>query len=315
MNLNITQRESGEKMMDYLPYKKRVSDLQYRIVLQTILEDGQKSRSAHEESSITYLSPPAMRFDLQNGFPMITERTMASKVMPIPPWQQAIGEIFAFINGVRTIDELEQFGCLWWKPWGTEEKCKKRGLPTGDLGPGSYGPAFAAFPTLEDESFNQIEAVIQQIKERPNLRTHYITPWIPFYTIRLKNRVQKVVVCPCHGFMYFRVMDDKLHLVMSQRSGDVPVGVPANMIQYAALLLAMSHVTGYSPGMYIHTITDAHIYNEQVENVKVMLGRKPRKFPTVVLTDPPDNIFEFRREHFILSDYEPHPGMKIPVAI
>jgi len=303
-------------MFNYLPYEERAPDTQYQAVLKTILLHGEKSRSAHEDESITFLGPPTMRFDLRNGFPMITERTMASEKMLVPPWQQAIGEIFAFINGARTLEELESFGCTWWKSWGTEEKCEKRGLETGDLGPGSYGPAFAAFPSPEGESFNQIEAIVQQIKERPELRTHYISPWIPFYTARLRGRVQKVVVCPCHGFMYFRVMSDKLHLVMNQRSGDVPVGVPANMVQYAALLMAVAHVTGYEPGTYVHAITDAHIYSKQIEKTRILIEREPRKFPTVTLVDPPDNLFDFRRENFVLGDdYDSHPGIKFPVEV
>jgi thymidylate synthase len=308
--------EGEKKMINYLPYADRTPDSQYKRVLREILDLGKTSGSAHKEGSITCLAPSSMRFDLRNGFPMITERTMASEKMLIPPWQQAIGEIFAFVNGARTLKELESFGCLWWKPWGTAEKCQKRGLEPGDLGPGSYGPAFTAFPTPDGESFNQFEAIIQQIRERPSLRTHYITPWIPFYTPRIKGRTQKVVVCPCHGFMYFRVIDDKLHLVMNQRSGDVPVGVPANMIQYAALLMAMAHVTGYEPGTYVHSITDAHIYNEQIEKSEILITRESRRFPTVTLSNPPESLFDFRREHFSLTrDYHPHPGMKFPVAI
>lgn len=305
-------------MFSYLPYEKRTPDTQYSRLLEEILNprSGEASESAHVESSITNLCSTKMRFDLRNGFPMITERTMASTAMPVPPWQQAIGEIFAFINGVRTIDGLESFGCSWWKPWGTEAKCAKRELETGDLGPGSYGAAFAAMLSPDGESFNQFEAILQQIRERPSLRTHFISPWIPYHTVRLIGRIQKVVVCPCHGWIYLRILENKINLIMIQRSGDVPVGVPANMIQYAALLMALSHVTGYEMGVYVHDVVDAHIYNNQIENARILAVREARRFPTVTLHDPPDSLFDFRREHFVLSDdYDPHPGMKIPVAI
>jgi thymidylate synthase len=302
-------------MLDYFPYQYRTPDSQYKKLLGEIIIDGEQAGSAHNEGSITNLTTTKMSFDPQNGFPMITERTMASTAMLIPPWQQAIGEIFAFINGARTIGELESFGCTWWAPWGTEAKCAKRDLKTGDLGPGSYGPAFAAVLSPSGESFNQFETILQQIAERPALRTHFISPWIPYYTARVSGRNQKVVVCPCHGWIYLRILSNKIYLVMTQRSGDVPVGVPANMIQYAALLMAISHVTGYEVGKYVHNIIDAHIYNNQLENSKTLITRESRRFPTVSLVNPPDSLFDFRREHFVLSDYDPHPGMRIPVAI
>jgi thymidylate synthase len=303
-------------MFNYLPYEERVVDRQYKRLLREILQDGEKSESAHAEGSVTHLYSTKMGFNLRNGFPIITERTMASSGMPVPPWQQAIGEIFAFVNGARTIKELESFGCTWWAPWGTEAKCTKRGLETGDLGPGSYGPAFSAVLTPDGESFNQFEAILQQIKERPELRTHFISPWIPYYTARLEGRTQKVVVCPCHGWIYLRILNNKINLVMIQRSGDVPVGVPANMVQYAALLLAIAHVTGYVPGVYVHDVVDAHIYENQIKNAYTLVKRESRKFPAVRLLDPPDNLFDFRKENFVLGDdYNPHPGMKIPVAI
>lgn len=260
-----------------------------------------------------------MRFRLDNGFPIITERNMAPKEsdrLPVTIWRQAIAEIIGFINGARTLKQLEEFGCSWWAPWGTEAKCKKRGLETGDLGPGSYGAAFHNFPTAEGEEFNQFATIIQQIKEEPQLRTHFISPWVPQYTARVEGRTQKVVVCPCHGWVHLRVVGNKLSLHMMQRSGDVPVGVPSNMVQYAALLMMIAQATGLEPYEYVHTISDAHIYVDQMEAVETMLARESKPFPTMRLTNSSTDLFAFRHTDFELSEYEPHPGIKnIPVAI
>lgn len=301
------------------PYSARTPDTQYRTILQRILDEGEVVSSQQGVDAITLMAPGSMRFRLDNGFPMITERNMAPKEsdrLPVTIWRQAVAEIIGFINGARTLKQLESHGCSWWSPWGTEEKCKKRGLETGDLGPGSYGAAFHDFPTAEGESFNQVEAIISQIKERPQLRTHFISPWIPQYTARVTGRTQKVVVCPCHGWMHIRILNDKLSLHMMQRSGDVPVGVPSNMVQYAALTMMIAQVTGYKAHEYIHTISDAHIYVDQKEAVETMLAREPRPFPTMKLTAKHKNIFDFTKDDFELSDYNPHPGIrKIPVAI
>ncbi len=264
-----------------------------------------------EVDTITYLAPMSLRFDLSKEFPIITERKISEKM-----WKGAIGELLGFINGARTQSELEEFGCTWWKSWVTEKKCKKRGLETGDLGPGSYGAAFHDFPTSEGETFNQFEAIVQQIKERPFLKTHFITPWIPQYTIRIKGRTQKVVVCPCHGWINIRILNNKLYLHMFQRSCDVPIGLPANLAQYAALTLILAEVTGYKVGEYIHSFSDAHIYADQQEKVKELLSREARPLPKMKLVNKKDDLFAYRADDFDLSDYNPHKGIwDIPVAV
>src|SRR5581483_1227378 len=301
------------------PYDQRTSDNQYQILLRKILEEGEKMTSQQGIDAITLMAPGSMRFKMENGFPMITERNMnpkTSEFLPVTVWQQAIGEICAFINGARTLEQLESFGCYWWKAWGTPEKCAKRGLAPGDLGPGSYGAAFHDFPTIEGPTFNQFKHIVEQIIEEPHLRTHFVSPWIPQYIGRGKGKQQKVVVAPCHGWVHLKVINNKLTLHMFQRSGDVPVGVPSNMIQYGALLMMLAHVTNTIPYEYIHTISDAHIYVDQVEAVKTMLEREPRPLPTMTLNAEKKDLFAFRYEDFSLSDYNPHPGIKkIPVAI
>jgi thymidylate synthase len=306
--------------MPQLVYKKsRVPDTQYRERLQLIVAQGNRVQSQTETDTISYVAPPPMRFKLSNGFPIITERNMAPKTserLPVTIWQQAIAEIIGFINGARTQEELESYGVSWWSSWVTERKCSKRGLATGDLGPGSYGAAFHDFPTSEGKPYNQIQNIIEQIRELPHLKTHFISPWIPQYTIRGKGKTQKVVVCPCHGWMHFLVHQSKLTLHMFQRSGDLPIGVPSNMVQYAALLMMVAQATDLEPYEFVHTISDAHIYVDQIEAVETMLEREPRPFPVMRLNNASTDIFSIRAADFELSEYTPHPGIKsIPVAI
>ncbi|MFH0968933.1 MAG: thymidylate synthase [Patescibacteria group bacterium] len=301
------------------PYNEHIPDNQYKKLLKEVLKKGVRAPQQQGVDALTFMGATPMHFKLENGFPMITERNMNPKIsefLPVTIWRQAIAEICAFINGARTQAKLEEYGCYWWKDWVTEKKCKKRGLETGDLGPGSYGGAFHDFPTIDGGSFNQFKHIVEQIKEEPQLRTHFISPWIPQYIGRGKGKQQKVVVAPCHGWIHVRILDNKLTLHMIQRSGDTPIGVPSNMVQYAALTLMLAHVTGTIPYEYVHTISDAHIYVNQITAVEEMLKRESRPYPTMKINTDKKDLFEFNKDDFELSDYNPHPGIKgIPVAI
>lgn len=303
----------------YKPFEERTPDTQYRELLRHVLEHGTRTHTQQDVDALTVIGNTPMRFRLDNGFPMIVDRNMSPKEserLPVTVWRQAVGEIFGFINGARTQSELEKFGCTWWKAWVTEEKCKKRGLETGDLGPGSYGAAFHDFPTSEGEPYNQFKNIVEQIKEFPHLRTHFISPWIPQYTVRGTGKQQKVVVAPCHGWIHIRIIDNKLTLHMIQRSGDLPIGVPSNMAQYGALTLALAHATGTIPYEYVHTISDAHIFVDQIPAVQEILSREGKRLPTMKINTDKKDLFDFRHEDFELSEYDPHPGIKgIPVAI
>lgn len=291
--------------------KKRTPDEQYKNLLKFILENGERVVAQQEVDALTYMAPLSLRFKLKNGFPIITERKISKKI-----WGQAIGEIIGFINGARTQDELTEYGCKWWKYWVTEAKCHKRGLETGDMGPGSYGAAFHDFPTAEGPTYNQFKNIIEQIKEQPQLRTHFITPWVPQYTIRGAGKQQKVVVCPCHGWIHIRIINNKLTLHMFQRSSDTPIGLPANLAQYAALTMMIAQATGYEAYEYIHSFSDAHIYVDQIDHVKELLERETKPFPVMKLNPKVKDLFEFRLDDFELEEYESGDGMwDIPVAI
>lgn len=295
----------------YKPYKQRTPDSQYVDMLKDIYRNGRFTETRQGPRAKTLIGVQ-MHFKFANGFPLITDRSIETF------WQKPIGELCAFINGARTREQLAEFGCTWWDAWTSEAKTKKRGLEPGDIGPGSYGAAFHDFPTADGGRFDQFKHLVEQIKELPELRTHFITPWIPQYIVRGKGKSQKVTIAPCHGWVHVRIIDNKLSLHMYQRSGDTPVGVPSNMVQYSALAIMLGHLTGYEPYEFVHTISDAHIYEDQMDKVKLMFKREPRRLPTVQLTAAGKkitDIHDFRGEHFELSDYQPHPSIpKIPVA-
>jgi thymidylate synthase len=296
--------------MRYLPVAERTPDEQYRRLLARIVDHGMPVPTRQGPKALT-LMQQTMAFELRNGFPVITERSMKGF------WRKAIAELCAFINGATTLEELEAFGCTWWGPWATDAKTSKRGLPPGSLGPGSYGGAFHDFPTSEGPGFDQFAHLVEQIIEFPADRTHFVSPWIPQYQVRGAGKQQRTTISPCHGWVHVRVVDERLHLHMFQRSGDVPIGVPSNMVQYAALMLMLERLTGFEAATYHHTISDAHVYDDQTDAVRQMLARPPRPLPTVQLTDAGravTDIHEFRAEHFAIADYDPHPPLTIPVA-
>ncbi len=285
-------------------------EMQYRKILQTILHEGDW-QSTRQGPATKVMLGATMRFDLAKVFPMITERDISGF------WLGAIGELCAMINGARTLEQFEAFGCSWWGPWATEAKCSKRDLATGDIGPASYGDVFANYPGPNGNSFHQWLALVDQIKREPTLKTHVITNWLAGHLSRAYGHQPTPTIAPCHGYVQVTILEGRLNLEMIQRSGDVPVGVPSNMVQYAAIALALAHLTGHQPGWFVHHIVNAHIYEDQMEAVHTMLARKPRKLP-VVSTDfkGVNLITDVRPSQFAISDYNPHSAIRsIPVAI
>ena len=314
-------------LVDYL--ENRAPDRQYNQLLRTIRETGRTALSGMDEGSHEILGHQ-MRFDLSNGFPLITERDLTRgttdkiianyepnpELRPVAgPLRQALGEIIGFINGARTQEELEQYGCKFWAPWTTDErKAAKRGLELGDLGPGSYGAAFHDFPSDVDENgFDQFRTMIEQIKARPELRTHIISPFIPPYISRAPGRQQKVLVVPCHGLQHYNIDTEnkEISLVHWQRSADAPIGLPFNMVHYGALLMMVGQVTGYKPRELVFQISNAHIYNQHMDKVEELTGREPFAFPKLHLDPEVRNIEDFRVEHFMVEEYAAHPPINM----
>jgi thymidylate synthase len=300
-------------MPPYLPYAERVVNTEYRDMLRTIRDSGVRVETKQGEDALA-IAGCSMRFPMAHGAAVITERSIA-RFAP-----KAIGELCAFINGARTLDELADFGCDWWGPWASEEKCRSRGLEPGDLGPGSYGHAFASFTTDldgDDPGFDQLPHLITKLRELPLDRTALLSPWIPQANHRERGVKSRNTIAPCHGWIHALAFNGKLHLVHNQRSGDTPIGVPSNMLQYTALGLMLEQLTGYEFVEFVHWIQYAHIYANQLEYVDEMLAREPRALPTLQLNDAGrrvTDIHDFRAEHFELSDYHPHPSIpQIPV--
>lgn len=301
-------------MPNYLPYADRRPSTQYQDMLRTIRESGVRVSSKQGVDALA-MAGVQMRFDLRHGAAVITERSIAGFA------GKAIGELCAFINGARTLDELREFGCDWWDAWATPEKSGSRGLAAGDLGPGSYGHAFRNFTTnlddAADQGFDQLPHLIKKLQDLPLDRTAVMSPWIPNANHREAGVKSRNTIAPCHGWIHALVYGDKLHVIHNQRSGDTPIGVPSNMVQYTALGLMIEHLTGYELVEYVHWIQHAHIYANQLDAVEEMLAREPRRLPTLELTDAGrkvTDIHDFRAEHFALTDYEPHPAIPgIPV--
>lgn len=294
------------------PYEERTPDTQYRELIRTIRKHGIRSKTPQGVDTFSLIEPPPLRFDLnKNGFPIITERKIGF-------WRQPIGEICAFINGVRTIQELRDFGCTYWNQWDSPEVAASTGIAQGDLGPGSYGVAFHDFPIEDGGTFNQFEHLVQQIIDFPHLKTHRVTSWIPQHTATIKGKKRETFLAPCHGDISVRVLGDTLYVSMKQRSADILIGVPSNFVQYSAVALMLAHLTGYSNVIYIHGFFDVHLYENHFSYVDEILSREPRPFPTLSLTEEGRKISDisaFRREHFALSDYYPHPPIAgIPAA-
>ncbi|MBI4385361.1 thymidylate synthase [Candidatus Parcubacteria bacterium] len=295
--------------MEYKAFVERTPDTQYRELLSRILTEGEEVMPQQEEAARMIVGHQ-MRFDFSNGFPMVTERDLASDP---PQWQLAIAELCAFLNGARTLEAMRAFGCGWWARWVTTEKCEKRGLEPGDLGPGSYGPAFHDFPMPDGGTFNQFENLVAEIRELPHLRTHFVSPWIPFYIPRRMGRQQKVVVAPCHGWVHVLINVVKGELVLHhfQRSADAPVGLVFNLIQYAALTFMLAQVTGYRAKTLVYTTSDTHIYERQIPDVEALLATPLGRFPTVLIDSSVRDLFDFRPHHFEVRDYHPQGPRRV----
>lgn len=284
----------------YKPLEERTVDTQYRDNIKMILDQGVliKTTTQGVGALSCFGTTKKMVFDLSNGFPLITGRKLGPMM--------AIREITAFINGVRDIDEMEHtWGCKFWSDY--RGKGTVFGMEPNDLGPGSYGAAFAAYPMPGGETWNQFEHVVRQLREFPYLKTIRVTPWIPFYTARGDQR--KVIVAPCHGDLFFQVVDGALNMIMVQRSADMALGVPNNTVQYAALLLMLAQVTNLRPGRFIHDLMDAHIYENQIAHMQEYVSREPLPFPSMEVDPSVTDLFAFRSTHFTLKDYQAHPPM------
>jgi thymidylate synthase len=242
-----------------------------------------------------------MRFDLDDGFPLITTRSMKGS------WKAMVYELLWFLSGSTKIEDLNKNGVHLWDIWATPEICAPLGLDPGDLGP-VYGKQWRAFNGGGEKPVDQISNLIHDLKTNPDSRRLIVTAWNPV-------DVDKVFVAPCHCFFKFFHAQGELSLHVFQRSADVPIGVPFDIAEYALLLMMVAQVTGLKAKEFIYTLSDTHIYLDQIEVVKELLTREPRILPRVKINPNVKDIFDFKFEDFTLEGYDPHPSLKIPVAL
>lgn len=273
---------------------------QYLEVVESILTRGKKKSDPQGVGNIARCGYQ-MRFSMKEGFPLITGRSLKGS------WRAIVAEMLWFLSGSTNIKDLHKHGVHVWDQWATAEICASLGLPPGELGP-LYGKQWRSFNGGKEKQIDQISTIIQGLKRNPDSRRYLVTSWNP-------AEIDDVFIAPCHGIFHLFHSDGVLDLHLFQRSADVPVGVPFNIAGYALLLLMIAQVTGLEAGELVHTLSDAHIYVDQIESMKLLLTREPRPLPHVGINHAVQNIFDFRPEDFVLEGYDPHPSIKIPVAL
>ena len=231
-----------------------------------------------------------MRFDLSEGFPLLTTKKLHTKSI--------FHELLWFMKGDTNIKYLKENGVSIWDDWADEN---------GDLGP-VYGSQWRAWKTDDGRKIDQLSEVIDQIKKNPDSRRLIVSAWNV-------GEVSKMKLPPCHAFFQFYVADGKLSCQLYQRSADIFLGVPFNIASYAALTMMVAQVTGLKPGTFVHTLGDAHIYTNHFEQVNLQLTRDPRPLPQLVLNPEVKSIFDFKFEDLSIVNYDPHPHIKGAVAV
>jgi thymidylate synthase len=231
-----------------------------------------------------------MRFDLQEGFPLITTKKLHLKSI--------IYELLWMLNGDTNVRYLQENGVRIWNEWSNDE---------GELGP-VYGHQWRSWDTADGSTVDQIKDVMEQIKMNPDSRRLIVNSWNV-------GEIDKMALPPCHCFFQFYVADGKLSCQLYQRSADIFLGVPFNIASYALLTMMMAQVCDLQPGEFVHTLGDAHIYLNHVVQVKEQLSREPRKLPVLKINSDVKNIFDFKYEDFQLEKYDAHPHIKGVVSV
>ncbi len=262
---------------------------QYLDLLDHVINNGAQKSDRTGTGTISTFGYQ-MRFDLQKGFPVMTTKKLHLKSI--------IYELLWFLNGDTNIKYLNDHGVSIWDEWADED---------GDLGH-IYGYQWRSWPAPDGSAVDQISNVIKSIKEDPDSRRHIVSAW---NVGDLKN----MALPPCHVLFQFYVNDGKLSCQLYQRSCDIFLGVPFNIASYALLTMMVAQVTGLKPGEFVHTLGDAHIYNNHIEQVKLQLGREPYPLPVMNLNPEVRSIFDFRFDDFRLVDYQSHPHIKGAISV
>ena len=262
---------------------------QYLELLDHVLKNGAAKSDRTGTGTISTFGYQ-MRFDLSKGFPLVTTKKVHLKSI--------IYELLWFLQGDTNVKFLQDHNVRIWNEWADEQ---------GDLGH-IYGYQWRSWPKINGESVDQISEVIRSIKHNPNSRRHIVSAWNP-------GELDDMALPPCHILFQFYVNDGKLSCQLYQRSADLFLGVPFNIASYALLTMMVAQGTGLKPGEFIHTLGDAHIYNNHLEQVKTQLLREPRELPQMVINPEKTDIFSFVYEDFELRNYNPHPRLKGKVSV
>lgn len=231
-----------------------------------------------------------MRFDLAQGFPLVTTKKCHLRSI--------IHELLWFLKGETNIAYLKENGVSIWNEWADEQ---------GNLGP-VYGYQWRSWPAPDGRHIDQIQRVLDDLKNNPDSRRIIVSAWNV-------ADLDKMALAPCHAFFQFYVADGKLSCQLYQRSADLFLGVPFNIASYALLTMMMAQVAGLKPGDFVHTLGDAHIYLNHFDQVNEQLSREPRALPSIKINPEVKELFAFKFEDFVLEGYDPHPAIKAPVAV
>lgn len=261
----------------------------YLNLLQHVLDQGVE-KTDRTGTGTTSVFGHQMRFDLRQGFPMVTTKKLHFKSI--------IHELIWFLSGSTNVKYLQDNGVRIWNEWADEN---------GELGP-VYGSQWRSWRGADGETVDQIAQVVEQIKSNPDSRRLIVSAWNV-------AEVPKMKLPPCHAFFQFYVANGELSCQLYQRSADIFLGVPFNIGSYAALTMMMAQVTGLKAGDFVHTLGDAHLYSNHVEQAKLQLTREPYPLPTLNLNPEIKSIFDFRYEDFELVNYQAHPHIKGKVAV
>jgi thymidylate synthase len=262
---------------------------QYLDLMQHVLTHGTKKSDRTGTGTVSVFGYQ-MRFDLTQGFPLVTTKKCHMKSI--------VHELLWFLQGDTNIKYLKDNGVKIWDEWADEN---------GNLGP-VYGKQWRSWATADGRAVDQISEVVEQIKKNPDSRRLIVSAWNV-------GELDKMALAPCHAFFQFYVADGKLSCQLYQRSADIFLGVPFNIASYALLTLMIAQVCGLEPGDFVHTFGDAHLYLNHLEQTNLQLSREPRPLPTMHINPEVKNIFAFKFEDFTLEGYDPHPAIKAPVAV
>ena len=262
---------------------------QYLDLLNRIMTEGTKKGDRTGTGTISIFGNQ-MRFNLEDGFPLLTTKKLHLKSI--------IHELLWFLNGDTNVKYLQDNGVRIWNEWADEN---------GELGP-VYGHQWRSWPDYNGGTIDQIQGIVDQLKNNPDSRRMIVSAWNV-------AEVDRMALPPCHTMFHFYVADGRLSLQLYQRSADTFLGVPFNIASYALLLQMMAQVSGLKAGDFIHTTGDTHLYLNHLEQAKLQLTRDPRPLPKMIINPDVKNIFDFKYEDFQLTDYDPWPHIKADVSV